>query len=460
MKRQPPTRLSISLANVLPSIRFVGSVDDRRQTNPEMTFVSRMYQWSAHLLTKDLFPSWNTFLRHFKTPLAVLLYTSLVTFLCGLLVAPQIFLMCAASTCVIAVGMVYPWLAIRAVKFRIEFPRERISEGDVVYPKLLVHNKWPIPVWGLAVVGGFDAFNDASADDHVSVALAHVPAWSRTEFRWEFTPRRRGVYPQGGVMLTSAFPFGLWKARKQVQIERNVVVWPLPLKMKTRPCSSHRHARSRDASTIVAGKDAEAIAIRPYRSGDVMRDVHWSATARLDELMVKERQRSTESHTRVILSVSRHIAARLRRSHDNAPLDWAIRFTAGLCEAYSRANTPMVLEFGKQCLEVKPTFNRRFVMDALALADLAELETGLRENASRRSDESQIRIDIDVNEDDGSGLDRYAIEITSSQMHESSCRRIDLACLSPATMQEFQQECLRLNSSLNQKSIRRRARIA
>ena len=89
-------------------------------------------------------------------------------------------------------------------------------EGDFLYPRLLVRNRWPIPVWGLALEGGLDAFvSEASAENHVSVALSHVPAWSRAEFPWEFYPRRRGSYPQGDVMLTSALPFGLWTAKRR-----------------------------------------------------------------------------------------------------------------------------------------------------------------------------------------------------------------------------------------------------
>ena len=458
MKRQAISRPVDATGKQLTERRSFRAAFNDHSTVSAGTIVRKLLDNINRLLAVDFFPNWNACLRYLKTPLAALLVSSAVTFLCGLLVAPQVFLLFAATTCVMTVGLVYPVLAICAVECRIAFPKTRVLEGDVIRPTLVVHNRWPIPVWGLAVQRGFDSCQaGATLADGVSVALAHVPAWSRTEFTWEFTPLRRGVYPKGGVVVTSAFPFGLWTARKNVKVGQNIVAWPRPLNLETRDWNSQRRVHHVEPAAMVAGNESDVTAIRPYESGDAMRDVHWSATARLNELMVKERQRAAESHTRIVLDVHRRDA-----SHDvgnsNAALDWAIRVTAGLCDAYIRTRMPVTLQFGNQQFEVRSSRERKIAMDALAVAELGGLETGLRENSSWRPQESQIRITMDVNRNEFA-IQPFAVEVIWEMGGRSERRRVNVLASGAQTVDALRRECQRLSLSFNRRDFRQRSQI-
>ncbi len=50
------------------------------------------------------------------------------------------------------------------------------------------------------------------------MSLAVAPGWRRTEFEFEFVPESRGVYPVGFAYLGCGFPFGLWEARRRIEV--------------------------------------------------------------------------------------------------------------------------------------------------------------------------------------------------------------------------------------------------
>ena len=454
--RRPSIRTLVNEVGDLPrSPTLFGIRFSSRWVVVPKWFVGEVLTWTHWLVTTELLPSWNRILRYVKTPLSVLLVSSLIFSLCGWLVAPQIYLLFAATTCVIAVGMVYPWIAIYAVDCHIDFPINRVVEGSVIRPRLVVHNRWPIPVWGLAVERGFESWEDSeSLSDSVAVALAHAPAWSRTEFTWGVTPLRRGVYPSRKPVVASAFPFGLWTARRNVRTDATAVAWPLPINVDPPHHSNNQQCVPHvDISTSVTGDDSDIIGVRPYQSGDVMRNVHWTATARMNDLMVKERQRDSESRTRIVLIVQpRAIVSRL--GDLDASLDWAVRIVVGLCEGYFRAQMPVTLHLGKRRFDVRSSRKRRMAMDALSVITLEDLQVNLRGPQLSWTDDSQVTISLDTNDDPaGLATHPFVIEMASQVSGRSMYSRVETLNAVPQRIEDFYHECDRLSLTLNRRKF-------
>ena len=111
----------------------------------------------------------------------------------------------------------------------------------------------------------------------------------RGQVRWEFELhcRRRGTYEIGPLELTSGDPFGFLVRRRLVPGNLTVVVYPRiqPLRQLGFPLSSgfgfalKRRALQEDAS--------RAAGLRAYQHGDPLRRMHWKASARHDELLVR-----------------------------------------------------------------------------------------------------------------------------------------------------------------------------
>src|SRR5437588_65846 len=85
------------------------------------------------LLTHDFFPQLSARLRRrLYTPLGVLLLAAVASLLCGLFLHPQGFVLLGAVLAVVALGLAWPWLSLRALDGSLAFERAQIQEGESV----------------------------------------------------------------------------------------------------------------------------------------------------------------------------------------------------------------------------------------------------------------------------------------------------------------------------------------
>ena len=101
-----------------------------------------------------------------------------------------------------------------------------------------------------------------------------------------FAELARGVHPIVEVRWSSAWPFGLWSVSRPVACSvRELVVTPAPDSEETTAAAPPRVPNQR----LSPGPDRAAPGlVRPFRTGDELRHVHWRATARRGEPVVVE----------------------------------------------------------------------------------------------------------------------------------------------------------------------------
>ena len=61
----------------------------------------------------------------------------------------------------------------------------------------------------------------------IAGALAQIRGWSTARFRFDFVPPRRGFYPEMAPRLSTAFPFGVWKCSRTIDVAKPLRVWPV-----------------------------------------------------------------------------------------------------------------------------------------------------------------------------------------------------------------------------------------
>lgn len=124
----------------------------------------------------------------------------------------------------------------------------------------------------------------------------------RLEYRLR-TPRR-GVFDVGPLRVSVTDPFGLARIDRAAGLPRELVVTPrvTPLEPAAGVVASVDgavHALQRRTHP-----NSDELIAREYRYGDPMRRVHWAATARRGELMVREEEQRGDPEVRILLDTA------------------------------------------------------------------------------------------------------------------------------------------------------------
>jgi uncharacterized protein (DUF58 family) len=132
--------------------------------------------------------------------------------------------------------------------------------------------------------------------------LAH----GRTSLRYEVVPSRRGSRRLGAVTVRYGSLLGLVSRQERTPLVATVDVYPDV--HAARSLELLRRQGRQDArlgSLRVRGGDTEFERLRPYQGGDEVRHVDWRASARRDELVVRQFQAESNQNVVFALDVGR-----------------------------------------------------------------------------------------------------------------------------------------------------------
>ena len=312
----------------------------------------------SRLLHHDFCPGRNGWAYKLKHPLWAVAAATAAAAAVGVSLNAAALWVAAALAVGGAAGVVWPWVTARGLRCEVEFDGRRGREGRPATVVLRVTNRLPVPAWGLSVADGFGAAGEAD------LSLDRVPGWATVEYRWRFTPPRRGVYPLAPPRLATGFPFGLWSASVPAAVSRRLVVWPRAAVVGDVPAADDPHPSDDRLSDRDPGEFGELLGTRAFREGDSLRRVHWAQTARHRTLVVCERQagRTATVKVRADLAASSY----LERDREES-IEAAIRVTAGLCESLVRLGAAVECRLGGTTYRLGgDPASLRAVLDALA----------------------------------------------------------------------------------------------
>jgi uncharacterized protein (DUF58 family) len=301
----------------------------------------------SNVLTTDFCPWANRYVYWLKEPIGWFVVALGVSVLIGMHVSPLGWVLASAVAGIVAVGMLWPWIAVRAAGCRLSPAVAEVHENEACDLVFSVRNRLPIPLWGLAVEGYLDREGDAVRP---TVALACVPPMSEADYRLAVRPELRGHYPIVAPMVACSFPFGIWTARREIIHRSPLVVFP-QVSMIQDEATLTGGRMSECGDGLRAGQMGEHLGVREFRSGDRLRNVHWVHTARTGQLVVCERGGPQQQTVEVIVDTESLCQTNpVSREANRATIAWRVRVAASIVNHLHARHVPVTLRLGRQAV--------------------------------------------------------------------------------------------------------------
>ncbi|AMM32136.1 hypothetical protein SA2016_1458 [Sinomonas atrocyanea] len=124
-----------------------------------------------------------------------------------------------------------------------------------------------------------------------------------SNYRYELGCPRRGLYWIGPVEARHSDPFGLAERRSRIGASTRLTVTPAPVALPAAALAGLRGAEGIIAARIQSVPSEDDVMTREYRHGDPMRRVHWAATARHGELMVRQEESAVSPEATIVMDL-------------------------------------------------------------------------------------------------------------------------------------------------------------
>ena len=205
---------------------------------------------------------------------------------------------CGLIGLLIAALICRPFARIRHLDLRVMHP-PRVAVGETITFTVVLHNTGPTDLWALRVYGPFLPWDGTWIENRPGVA--HLAPGQEVHLTLRAHFIERGERYLGRFSAASIRPLGLMRGNTVYTDPARIIVVPAiitlagpPPPAAAVPAAGHRHARG-------AGESFELLGVRPYRTGDRIRDLHARSSARLGEPMVREYREARHRRVRIAL---------------------------------------------------------------------------------------------------------------------------------------------------------------
>ncbi|MBO0730846.1 MAG: DUF58 domain-containing protein, partial [Acidimicrobiaceae bacterium] len=220
----------------------------------------------------------------------------------GLFGIQELYALAAASVALVLGCTVWVNARVWSIDASRRVRPQRVPAGGSARAELTIHNTGTrrSPVLSLR-----DPFGDGSR--WAGYLLAPLEPGEQTRAAYQLPTDRRGLFPLGPLSMELSDPFGLARVQRLGAGSDQLMVHP-PVQVVSPPGRGAGTDRQHSTGSPMLGVQGEEFfAIREYRNGDDLRRVHWTSTARLDELMIRQDQTAWRGRLTVVVDLRRDL---------------------------------------------------------------------------------------------------------------------------------------------------------
>jgi len=205
-----------------------------------------------------------------------------------------------------------------------------VCSGDLVVVKLAVTNRrrrlgsWALTVEEEILGQAGDARGEVVRPE---VFFSHVPAGETRQRSYRLRLPRRGRYRFAVPKVSTRFPFGLFARTIRSGSPATLTVYPRLGRLTRRWLTRHRewfegtHRREQRYGRV----SGDFYGVRPWRSGDSRRHIHWRSSARHGSLVVRQYEQHRNRDLAVLVDLWQPPAP---RPEDRENVELAVSFAA------------------------------------------------------------------------------------------------------------------------------------
>ncbi len=202
--------------------------------------------------------------------------------------AGWLYVISGVSCALLAIAAILPPRSLGGLTVT-RLPIQPVTAGDELKVELEIHNQTKQSAFLIQVVDVLPFVLGKS----IKQAIENISPKDNYRWVYYYPTQRRGVYRWHHVELKSGAPLGLFWCSRQRESQAMAIVYPQVLSLSSCPLIDHigqKDSLRSDPGGIPLHTATEGLtrSLRPYRTGDPMRLIHWRSSARYGELRMRE----------------------------------------------------------------------------------------------------------------------------------------------------------------------------
>ena len=258
--------------------------------------------------------------------LSLLAVSLLLTLGTGL---PEYFRIFLLATLTLGGSFIWAFLNLWATSITVQRSYSKLRVGDSLESRVVIRNSGLLPKFSLEI----DDLSELPG--HSTGAVVNLPPFGEASLAMSIPLKKRGIYRVGAPIVTSRDPFGIFRLKHRGPGAEQLVV--LPYMVDIPPFSLAQGDISGEGSLnrSVPEATASVSTIREYQPGDSTRYIHWPATARRGNLMVKQFDGGVEDVAWILLDLQGEVQEGRKGEELENTEEYAITAAASIAKSYS-----------------------------------------------------------------------------------------------------------------------------